>query len=267
MVFISILNTHFLVCLNKLTFKIVCFNIEHIIQHSDTLTIRYNNVLPNLISSKQSLKFEFPTYYFVSGFSHPILPVITSDGLQLFEWGLIPFWVKDEASAKLIQQRTLNAVGETVFEKPSFRKAITHQRCLLPINGFFEWRDFNKTKYPYLIQIKNEEIFSLGCIYDTWVDLSTGEIRNTFSIITTVANPLMEKIHNLKKRMPLIIKKEDEAIWIDKNLSKHNILSLIKPFDENQMTAYTISRDANNVRFDRNQPQLIDKVVYNELPN
>ncbi len=67
--------------------------------------------------------------------------------------------------------------------------------------------------------------------------------------------------------MPLIIRKDDEAFWIDKNLSNQNIQSLIKPIDETKMTAYTISRDANNVRFDRNQPQLIDKVVYNELPN
>ena len=67
--------------------------------------------------------------------------------------------------------------------------------------------------------------------------------------------------------MPLIIKKEDEAIWIDKNLSKHNILSLIKPFDENQMTAYTVSRDANRSRLNRNQAYIINKIVYNELPN
>lgn len=245
----------------------MCFNIEHIIQHSDALTIRYNNVLPSLQSSKEKLLFEFPTYYFVSGFSHPILPIITSEGIQMFEWGLIPFWVKDEATAKLMQQRTLNAVGETAFEKQSFREAITNQRCLLPINGFFEWRDFNKTKYPYLIQLKNEEIFSLGCIYDSWIDQSTGEIRNTFTIITTVANPLMEKIHNLKKRMPLIINKEDEALWIDKNLSKQNTLKLIKPFDEKKMTAYTISRDANHSRYDRNQPHIIEKVEYDELSN
>jgi putative SOS response-associated peptidase YedK len=245
----------------------VCFNIEHIIQHSDTLAIRYNNVLPAVSSEKIELKIEFPTYYFVSGFSHPIIPVITSQGLQMFEWGLIPFWVKDEATAKLMQQRTLNAVGETAFEKPSFRKAITEQRCLLPINGFFEWRDFNKTKYPYLIQLKDEEIFSLGCIYDTWIDQSTGEIRNTFSIITTPANSLMEKIHNLKKRMPLIIGKDEEAQWIDKSLNKQNIKALMKPFDENKMTAYTISKDANNSRFDRNRPNILENIVYSELPN
>ena len=121
-----------------------------------------------------------------------------------------------------------------------------------PIQGFY-----------YL----TSKLFSGRDSNSTVLRQALSEITNTFSIITTVANPLMEKIHNLKKRMPLIIKKEDEAIWIDKNLSKHNILSLIKPFDENQMTAYTVSRDANNVRFDRNQPQLIDKVVYNELPN
>ncbi len=192
----------------------MCFNIEHIIQHSDSLLIRYNNILPSLLSSKEKLQFEFPTYYFVSGFSHPILPIITSNGMQ-----------------------------------------------------FFEWRDFNKTKYPYLIQLKDEEIFSVGCIYDTWIDHSTGEVRNTFSIITTKANAFMEKIHNLKNRMPLIISKDDELKWIDKNLNVQNIQSRIKPYDEAKMRAYTISIDANNTRFDSNQPQIIDNVVYNELPN
>ncbi|MBS4044273.1 MAG: SOS response-associated peptidase [Chitinophagaceae bacterium] len=245
----------------------MCFNIEHIIQHSDTLAIRYNNVLPALSSEKKELRIEFPTYYFVSGFSHPSLPIITKNGIELAEWGLIPHWIKDEQSANNIKTKTLNAVGETISEKPSFKKAILKQRCLLPVNGFYEWRDYKKTKYPYLIQVKDKSIFSLGCIYDVWVDQSTGEVIKTFSIITTPANPLMEKIHNLKKRMPLIIKAEDEAKWIDENLSTIEVQQLIKPFDESEMTAYTISRDANNSRNDRNIEQIIHPILYSELPN
>ena len=230
----------------------MCFNIEHIIQHSDALAIRYNNVLPAMSSEKTALKFEFPTYYFVSGFSHPTLPIITTNGIELAEWGLIPHWIRDEQSANNIKTKTLNAVGETLLEKPSFKKAIQKQRCLLPVNGFYEWRDYNKTKYPYLIQVKNKAIFSLGCIYDVWVDQSTGEVIKTFSIVTTPANPLMEKIHNLKKRMPLIINENDEAKWIDEQLSFNEVQQLIKPFNEHEMTAYTITRDANKSKYERN---------------
>jgi len=206
-----------------------------------------------------------PLFYFVSGFSHPQLPVVKHDGIFLFEWGLIPFWVKDNDSARDIQGKTLNAVGETVFEKPSFRKSIVSQRCLLGINGFYEWRDFNKQKYPYLIKTKSNEMFSLGCLYENWVDKSSGEIRNTFSILTTPANPLMEKIHNLKKRMPLILKKEDEEKWIDPRLKKEEIQELIKPYDEADMSAYTVSKFANSAANNRNVPEIIEKVEYPEM--
>ncbi len=223
--------------------------------------------MPTLSSEKIQVKIEFPTYYFVSGFSHPTLPIITKNGIELADWGLIPFWIKDENAATDIRTKTLNAISDTVFEKPSFKKAIQSQRCLLPINGFYEWRDFNKTKYPYLIQLKDKSIFSLGCIYDIWVDQATGEIRKTFSILTTTANPLMEKIHNLKKRMPLIIHEDDERMWIDDSLKTEEIKKMIQPFDESAMTAYTISRDVNNSRFDRNVEHIIHPVQYIELPN
>src|SRR5659263_355368 len=81
--------------------------------------------------------------YFVSGFIHPQLPIVKHNGIFLYEWGLIPFWIKNHTAAKNIQNMTLNAVGETIFEKPSFRNSITTKRCLLGINGFYEWRNLN----------------------------------------------------------------------------------------------------------------------------
>ncbi|MCX6273786.1 MAG: SOS response-associated peptidase, partial [Bacteroidetes bacterium] len=174
-------------------------------------------------------------------------------------------WAKDLKSANDIRSKTLNAVGETVFEKPSFRKSIVSKRCLLGINGFYEWRDFNGKKYPYHIQLKGGELFSLGCIYENWLDKSTGEIKDTFSVLTTEANPLMEKIHNLKKRMPLIISREDECKWIDPTLNTEKIKNLIKPYQENEMEAYTISTDANSARKNRNIKEILKPVAYAEL--
>ena len=223
----------------------------------------YNSKLP--VKKKKAILPDFPFYNLVSGFSHPSLPIVKKDGLFLFDWGLIPSWIKDDKSANEIRSKTLNAVGETVFEKPSFRKSIISRRCLLPVSGFYEWREIKGVKYPYFIQLANNDYFSLGSLYDTWLNYETGEIKNTFSIITTQANPLMEKIHNLKKRMPLILSPQDEIKWIDPALKINQIKELIKPFPESEMTAYTISRDANNSRINRDYPEIMNRVNYPEL--
>jgi len=196
---------------------------------------------------------------------HPLLPVVCSDSIALFSWGLIPGWVKDEKQAKEIRSKTLNAVGETVFEKPSFRNSIRSKRCLLGVSGFFEWRDVAGKKYPYYVQVKGEELFSLGCIHETWLNKTTGELIPTFSILTTPANPLMEKIHNLKKRMPFIIGRSDEKKWVDPDLDADEVKKLITPFDENKMMAYTVSTKINSPRNERNVPEAIEKVNYPEL--
>ncbi len=200
---------------------------------------------------------EIPLYYLVNGFEHPQLPIVKEDGISLYQWGLIPSWSQSTSKANDIQSKTLNAKGETIFEKPSFRKSIDSQRCLLPVAGFYEWRDVNGVKYPYFVSLKELEHFSLGAIYDHWEDRSTGEIRNTFSIITTAANPLMEKIHNLKKRMPLILSPSDEMKWIDTRLKPEQVQALIRPFPEEGMAAYTISRAANNTKNKRNVPEIM----------
>lgn len=208
---------------------------------------------------------ELPVYYFVSGFAHPLLPVIRHDGIFLHQWGLVPFWAKDAAVADDIRTKTLNAMGETVFEKPSFKGSILSKRCLLPVSGFFEWREVNKVKYPYFIRLRDEGLFSLGCIYASWTDKQTGEIRDTFSILTTPANPLMEKIHNLKKRMPLIISRSNEVAWADPQLDAAGIRNLIRPLDETLMTAHTVSRMVNNPRNERNIAEVLEEVHYHEI--
>jgi len=242
----------------------MCYNIAYLENRIEKYQERYKNSLPPNWSER-SLQLELPTYYFASGFAHPHLPIINHEGIFLYEWGLIPYWIKDTQSAGEIAGKTLNAVGETVFDKPSFKKSIATKRCLLGINGFYEWREFNNKKYPYFIKTKSNEMFSLGCIYESWADKSTGEIRNTFSVITTPANHLLEMIHNTKKRMPLIIPEKDEKKWIEPLLSKEQIHGLIKPYDDSDMTAYTISNKVNSSKNNRNVPETMDKYEYAEL--
>jgi len=180
--------------------------------------------------------FEFDT---VSGFAHPNIPVIESEEpnkIHLMKWGLIPPWVKDEEQAKDMANKTLNAMGETVFTKPSFR-SILKRRCLILVDGFYEWQHIEKRKIKYVIQLQDPEPFALGGLYDEWINNATGEVIKGFSIITVPANPLMEEIHNTKKRMPLILKKEDELKWLDTNLTKNQVAAMIQPYDENEMVA------------------------------
>lgn len=185
--------------------------------------------------------------YHVNAFNYPKCPIITeSDEIQVFNWGLIPFWTKDEKNAEEIKRMTLNARADTIFEKPSFREPIMKKRCIIPSTGYFEWRHEGKKKIPYFIFLKDEPIFSMAGIYDSWLDKKTGEVKQTFSIITTDANPLTDYIHNTKHRMPAILSKEEENRWLDSSLSKTEIDSLLNPYEADKMDAYIVENDFIN---------------------
>lgn len=245
----------------------MCFTVA-IMKNGVLMTAeQYYNSLPAVIRKKKRnpLQTEIPNFYLVSGFTHPMLPVITDDEMTLKQWGLIPEWTTDRHQADELQNMTLNAVGETVFEKPSFRRNILSRRCLLPVSGFYEWREFRNAKYPYFVHPKDASGFLLGSLYDRWTDPLTGEHHDTFSIISTPANPLMEVIHNVKKRMPLILDDDAADRWLNPATSPNELKMLIKPYDENKMDAYTISKAAGNPNFDRNIPEILNPVKYSEL--
>lgn len=208
---------------------------------------------------------EIPDLFFVSGFQYPALPIIKSDSIELHRWGLIPSDTKTVLEANRIKGMTHNARNDTIFEKKSYRQNIRSHRALLPVSGFYEYRDIDKIKYPYYISPADAPGFLLGTIYDSWVNTETGEITNTFSIITTDANPLMEMIHNIKKRMPLILSYDNAEKWLDPNISREQIKSLMVPYDEKQMKAHTISRVANQSKANRNFKEIMDEVHYPEI--
>lgn len=220
------------------------------------LVARYGRSLSVVEIAEKILKEQ--EQYRVNAFSFPDCPVITSDPeIQSYRWGLIPFWVKDEKQADEIKRMTLNARADTIFQKPSFREPIMRKRCLVPSTGYFEWRHEGDKKIPYYIFLKDEEIFSMAGIYDTWLDKSTGEVISTFSIITTEANPLTDYIHNTKHRMPAILSQADEEKWIDPKLGKSDIEQLLLPYPSDQMDAYVIENDF--LKKPSNDPTIIDK--------
>ncbi len=155
-----------------------------------------------------------------NGFTHPQTPVICNshaNQIQLYHWGLIPFWTKDNS----IRKHTLNAKIETLTELPSFRNAVKN-RCLILVDGFYEWKWLDpkgKEKQQYLISMPNDEPYAIGGIYSKWTDKETGEIMHTYAMVTTEANELMAEIHNTKKRMPLILTHENEKLWLDASIS------------------------------------------------
>ena len=214
----------------------MCYH-NSIIKDAKALEARYNATfgLPN----------RFTPLYHANGRNFPKTPVITSanpSAINLYNWGLIPSHMNSREAAMERRTATLNARAETIFQKESYAIPIMTKRCLIVSTGFYDWQDFKKKKYPYYIKLKTAEIFSFGGIHDEWVDQDTGEIFETYSIVTTEANPLMARIHNLKKRMPLIFDREMEKEWLNPTLDKKQIMELMAIFPDKDMVAYTISK-------------------------
>ena len=155
-------------------------------------------------------------------------PVIVSrEGqavLKEMRWGLIPPWAKDSS----IGNKIINARAETLSEKPSFRKLLTGHRCLIPADGFYEWARQDGTKKPYRIRMKDLNLFAFAGLWNTWKALD-GKLVESFTIITTAPNTLMEKIHH---RMPVILQKKDEETWLNADFSETERLLAAYPADE-----------------------------------
>jgi putative SOS response-associated peptidase YedK len=212
-----------------------------------------------------------PVYYHVNGFDFSLLPVVYKDNksdylkLELMQWGLVPGWVKGEEQAQKIRSRTLNARSETAGSKPSFRAAFRHRPCLVPASGYFEWMHHKGDKYPFFIHLTTSGIFSFAGIWEEWVNEFTGEILRSFSILTCDANSLAARIHNSKKRMPVILEIKHEKKWLSSGSGTADRRQLLKPFDSEEMDAYSIGRLISSKGKNTNIPEVLDPFVYPEL--
>jgi putative SOS response-associated peptidase YedK len=200
--------------------------------------------IENRFAVDTSALHDFDFNYFYKAFSNPLIPVVHANDpgrAVLSRWGLIPSWSKDAVQADRIRKGTYNARGETLHEKPSFRGPLQHGRCLVLAHGFFEWQHVPGAKIPWYIRLKNDAPFALAGLADSWADPETGEIHQTCSIVTTRANPLMEKIHNTKKRMPVILTPETEKQWMSGESTLLKNKQLLIPYDERELEAHTVS--------------------------
>ena len=217
--------------------------------------------IENRFRVDSSALYDFDFNYFYRAFSNPFIPVIAQEDtsqVQLMQWGLIPAWSRDRGEADRIRKGTYNARSETLHEKPSFKGALSGQRCLIISGGFFEWQLVNQVKIPWYISLKNGDPFVFAGIYDTWRDPHSGELSRTCSIITTRANPLMERIHNTKKRMPVILSKEFENEWISGEPSLLQRKRLLKPYDNSDLKAHTVAPRLSSHHTDPSDPKILD---------
>ncbi len=210
----------------------------------------------------------FDKVFHANAFSYPLMPVVTQENperLQFFQWGLIPRWQKSREEAFRFRSNTLNARSETVFEKASFRSSMLRKRCLVATDGFFESTHIGKKSYPFFIHLKSNDIFSFGGIHEEWVDPESGEIHKTFSILTLEAQPLLARIHNVKKRQPLILSGATEEQWIDPNADKETISQQFLPIDDAQLEAWSVSKLVHSVKENSNTPEVQERHEFEEL--
>jgi len=172
-----------------------------------------------------------------------LVPVITSDspkGFSHFYWGITPAFAKN----KPVAYKLINARSESITEKISFKNAFKKNRCLVPADGFYEWKKVGKkTKVPYRFVFHNESLFSFAGIWEEF-ETEKGEIAHTFTILTTRPNLLTSEIHD---RMPVILTKENEEKWLNLNTSEEELLGMLSPYSDEEMTKYTVSPMVNQV--------------------
>lgn len=181
------------------------------------------------------------------------IAAIQGDGsgkIRKLRWGLVPFWADDPS----IGNRMINARGETLNEKPSFKKLIKSRRCLIIATGFYEWKKSGKEKIPYYIKMKDGKPFTFAGLWDVW---NKGEEPlTTATIITTVPNEMISDIHN---RMPAIIMPEHRELWLStETVSIEMLLAAIGPYPADEMEAYPVSKAVNNPRND--YPELLNNL-------
>lgn len=168
-----------------------------------------------------------------------MVQAVTADKrLVRLKWGLIPSWAKDPK----IANNLINARAETLQEKPSFRTALAKRRCLIPADGWYEWKKAADGKQPYFFHRRDDALFSFAGLWEAWRS-PEGETVNTCTVITTEPNELTAKYHH---RMPAILKRSDEKLWLDEAARVPDLVQLLAPYPADELDIYAVSRAVNS---------------------
>ena len=215
------------------------------------------------------------TFYHANGFAHPVMCILPQENrkyLAPLMWGLIPYWEsgKDykEYYKKTIKYGSgLNATSEKLFSSNMYRDSAMKRRCIVPVTGFFEPHTTpvkvkgKPFKVPFFFERKDREIVNLAGIYGF-----TNDGYATFTILTKAATPLFEKIHNTKKRRPVILHDEDVDVWLDNRLERQDIEHVIGgDMPDELINAYPVSKDLYSPKADSNREDITAEVAYDEI--
>jgi len=200
---------------------------------------------PKLISKRfgviNKLPFFEPTYNAAPSQSIPVVVKRSPNTAVLMKWGFLPEWGKEKGIS------LINIRSESTKEKPYFKGVLKKRRCIIPSNGFYEWRVVGNEKVPYYIFLKERSIFGFAGLYSSLVD-SEGKKHESFAIITCLPNTFLKRIHN---RMPVILKEKDENAWLQKETSDIELLySFMKSYPHKEMKAHSVSRMVNDTEND-----------------
>jgi putative SOS response-associated peptidase YedK len=178
--------------------------------------------------------------------TQPVVTVRQEKGkrrLSTMRWGLIPSWAKDMNSSV----ETVNARSETVTTKLSFRDAVRYRRCLIPADGFYEWKRTGKVRQPYMFEVGKGELFAFAGLWDEWKN-PQGQIVESCTILTTTPNALLADIHD---RMPVIVTPDKYDLWLDPEVVDFEaVREILKSYDPNKMRHYPVSPRVNQVQND-----------------
>lgn len=165
--------------------------------------------------------------------------------VELMKWGFIPHGAKDTNS--VFRYKTFNARSEGIFEKPSWQQAIRTRRCLVPANGFYQWKSASDGKKAFFVRLNDQALFAFAGIYSSWID-PDGVECGTYTIITTEASNGI--------RNPIILRPGDEAQWLDPTIDDANTLyASMRPYSEDMFSTIQVSQDVNSLKVDK--PHLI----------
>jgi putative SOS response-associated peptidase YedK len=190
---------------------------------------RYN-IAPSQVVAVITAAPDSPTQGLASGSS--------ARQLQFFKWGLIPYWTKDLRK----QKPMINARAETLIERATFKDSFMRKRCLIPADGFYEWKMHSSLRIPMRIRLTGERLFAFAGIWDEFAT-PDGEVIKTCAVITVPVNETLKSIHN---RMPAILSPEAEALWLDPNAQQEELLALLQPYPYDDMEAYPVSPMVNS---------------------
>lgn len=200
--------------------------------------------------------FYTPSWNIAPGSINPVnlLGKAREPGIAPLKWGLVPSFATDEN----IGFKMINARSETIEEKPSFKKSFQRKRCLIPANGFYEWKQIQGTskKLPFFIHLISSELFSFAGIFESWKN-SDGNPVFTYSIITTQANALLQPLH---ERMPVILKPAEYEFWLDPmNNNIDELKSMLVSYPMEDMRVFRVSDLVNKTA--NNSAELIQPLV------